>query len=553
LLTDEELFGEQVVEQLVSEGYHHLGDDERRVMEALAIFDRPVEEAAVAYLLHPWYPGLDVHSCLRRLVGGYFVSASRVTGKYSLHPLDREYAYGQLPDPPEEGEAPDNYNRHNLELRAADFYAIIRKPESEWQTIDDLEPQLAEFEHRVRAEDYNGAYGVLESTSPYLFLRGHYTRLVESQEKLLTRLTDPVLELTNMGNLGRAYHYLGQFEQATKFFQRAVSISRKIDDVQSECTWLGRLGIAYRNLGLVERAVNHYEQALEIARRIGDRWGESLMLGNLGLAQLDLGQTEQAIEQYEKALIIARDVGDRMKESAWLGQLGNVHRALGQVKLAKELYEKALAISREAGDRRGESNRLGNLGLIYLEQGQAKQAVECHKQALAIAHKIGNRLGESYQFLWLGRALLATMEVAEAQCHCEEALAMDVPETNYQAALVLGIVLLYQGSPTVQNVFEDAATRCKAMLDKTTSLHMPRYTLAAALAGSAICDLRWTDESQRPELLAPALAEYRCALEITSAPGIVRDALRDLEMIRAAGIEGLEPAFELLETGLKAA
>jgi len=55
------------------------------------------------------------------------------------------------------------------------------------------------------------------------------------------------------------------------------------------------------------------------------------------------------------------------------------------------------------------------------------------------------------------------------------------------------------------------------------------------------------EEGERPELLAPALAEYRRALEITSAPGIVQDALRDLELIRAAGIEGLEPVFELLE------
>jgi len=51
-------------------------------------------------------------------------------------------------------------------------------------------------------------------------------------------------------------------------------------------------------------------------------------------------------------------------------------------------------------------------------------------------------------------------------------------------------------------------------------------------------------------LLAPALTEYRRALEITSAPGIIQDALRDLEMIRGAGIEGLEPAFELLEEAL---
>jgi hypothetical protein len=33
-----------------------------------------------------------------------------------------------------------------------------------------------------------------------------------------------------------------------------------------------------------------------------------------------------------------------------------------------------------------------------------------------------------------------------------------------------------------------------------------------------------------------------------AAPGVVQDALRDLEMIQAAGVEGLEPVFELLES-----
>jgi hypothetical protein len=48
-------------------------------------------------------------------------------------------------------------------------------------------------------------------------------------------------------------------------------------------------------------------------------------------------------------------------------------------------------------------------------------------------------------------------------------------------------------------------------------------------------------------LLAPALAEYRQALENCAALGVVHDAVHDLEMIRAAGVAGLEPAFELLE------
>ena len=35
-----------------------------------------------------------------------------------------------------------------------------------------------------------------------------------------------------------------------------------------------------------------------------------------------------------------------------------------------------------------------------------------------------------------------------------------------------------------------------------------------------------------------------------AAIGVVRDALHDLEMIRAAGVDGLEPVFELLESSL---
>jgi hypothetical protein len=91
------------------------------------------------------------------------------------------------------------------------------------------------------------------------------------------------------------------------------------------------------------------------------------------------------------------------------------------------------------------------------------------------------------------------------------------------------------------------------MLDQTAELYEARYTLAAALAGGVVCDPRWAEAGRRPGLLAPALDGYRRALENCATPGVVRDALRDLELIRAAGVEGLEPAFELLRGALPAA
>lgn len=98
LLADETLFGAQVMEGLIAAGYERLGEDEQRVMEALSVFNRPVDATAIAFLLQPWFPALDVRASLRRLVNSYFVTFNRTTGEYSLHPMDREYVYRRIPE-----------------------------------------------------------------------------------------------------------------------------------------------------------------------------------------------------------------------------------------------------------------------------------------------------------------------------------------------------------------------------------------------------------------------------------------------------------------------
>ncbi|MBN1876357.1 MAG: hypothetical protein JXA33_19185 [Anaerolineae bacterium] len=98
LLADEALFGEQVMEGLIAAGYMRLGEEEQRVLEALSVFNRPVDATAISFLLQPWFPALDVRASLRHLVNSYFVNFNRATGEYSLHPLDREYVYRRIPE-----------------------------------------------------------------------------------------------------------------------------------------------------------------------------------------------------------------------------------------------------------------------------------------------------------------------------------------------------------------------------------------------------------------------------------------------------------------------
>ncbi len=397
----------EVVEKLVGEAFSRLDPTAQKVMQALAVFNRPVTPAALDYLLQPHQPGIDSAPGLNRLVNMHF--ARREAGRYYLHPADREYAFGLIPvdapltTPPQEQGRFAAFTQHDLTQRAADYFAQARKPRAEWKKLDDLAAQLAEFDLRCAAGAYDTAAQVMEDIDyEYLLKWGHYSLLIKLYELVRGKISDPRLEQRCLNELGLAYDSIGQTQKAISYYEEALSVVRARKDRGYEGVLLGNLGNCYYALGQTGRAVELYEQALAIRREIGDRRGEGSNLTGLGNCYADLGQTGRAIEYYEQALAIQREIGDRRGEGSALGNLGNCYYALGQTGRAVELYEQALAIRREIGDRRGEGSNLTGLGNCYADLGQTGRAIEYYEQALAIQREIGDRRGEGSDLNNLG-------------------------------------------------------------------------------------------------------------------------------------------------------
>lgn len=484
------------------------------------------------------------------------------------------------------------YTRRALELRAAEYYASIRKPEKEWKALEDLAPQLAEFEHRICAQDYDSANLLLKAIGiNYLCAWGHYARLAELYERLLMNLSenhpskcallgdlgstyyemgqfhkaighcesalkivteqgDAAQQHHYMGVLGRVYSNSGQHERAIDLYQRAVTLAHKLGDYRNVGTYLGRLSVAYRRSGQVRQAIALYEEALPLLREGGNRTEYERHLGDLGSAYRDLGQFEKALQYHQETLAIARAIGYRRDEGIWLNSLGLDHYGLGHWQQAIDFYRQARAILSEIGDQRNHCVCLHRLGVTYWALGEVEQAIGYCTEALSLAETMVYQPGAFDCHVSLSRMLLSRRQLSAASQHSDAATNLHVPKTYYLAPLACGIVRLYQGYTSAEQAFTDAVRLCQEAIGRTIDLYQPHYALALALVGRAVCDSHWIDLAQRTDLLTPALAEYRRALAITAAPGVVRDALRDLELIRAAGIEGLEPAFALLEQAI---
>jgi len=136
------LLPEHVLHVLVGEAFSRLDPVAQKVMQALAVYARPVTPAAVDYLLHPYLPGVNSAPVLSRLVNMQFTH--KETGRYYLHSVDRAYALtrvarGEESDRSDEG-AP-HFTQLGLLHRAAEYFKQARQPRESWMKIDDLAPQ----------------------------------------------------------------------------------------------------------------------------------------------------------------------------------------------------------------------------------------------------------------------------------------------------------------------------------------------------------------------------------------------------------------------------
>ena len=468
-----------VVEALVGEAFNRLDGNAQKVMQALAIYNRPVTPAAVDYLLAPHLRTIDSAPILQRLANMHF--ARKESGRFYLHPVDRAYAFDIIhvekgftskttkaakrpqvhkpvidisanannlektkqtieevrnmdlesllkssrPLPLGSAQALrttapvkakfDAFAQHDLTIRAADYFAQARKPRVEWKKLDDLTAQLAEFELRCEAGDYDTAASVLTDIDfNYLLLWGHYRLMIQLHEKVTGKINDSFLRMRNLNSLGLAYNNLGDARKSIIDFEQGIPAAQDAKNRQAEGAFLGNLGNAYAALGDARKAIEFYEKALVIDREIGDRRGEEPDLVNLGIAYAALGDTRKAIELYEQALVIVHEIGDKQSEGTWLGNVGNAYFDLGDVHKAIEFYKKALVIDREIGNRRGEGADLSNLGNAYAALGDVRKAIESYEQQLVIVREIGDRYGEGAGLGNLGNAYAALGDARKA-------------------------------------------------------------------------------------------------------------------------------------------
>lgn len=528
------LLPEHVLEVLAGEAFTRLDSLGKRVVQGLAIFDAPISPIAINYLLEPYLPGLDSKPILKRLLNMHFVRKQE--GNFFLHAADREYALSRIPRDQQNDQGMNNpsFTQRALFHRAANFYQDIRKPQNEWNTLDDLTPQMREFDLRCHAKEYEPALRLLLTFDfDYLLRWGHYRLMANLHERVHGQIHDQKLQQLHLANLGTAYYRIGDLSKAIHYHEEALTLAQHNQDPSGESIALANLGLCYRGLGKTLEAIDNYEAALPTLRELNLRDSVATVLMNLGTAYSALGRIRKAIEVLEEANAIYLETGNQDNRAMALVCLGEVQGHLGNTQGATHYASEGLALARTMANPFVEAAALCILGELERDSQNWDTAIARYQEAIQKADFIGNEEIRSIARTRLCMVFLLSDNLIDARETIEGALQVEAPSEKHVVSAMYGIVLLRQGNhQQAKQQFLQTITQTVTLLNHCSQDIWALESQALAQCGLAVCD-------QNPELTSSAIEPFQKVRELVHDKGTLQRMAKLFEAVCLADTHGI--------------
>ena len=370
---------QQTLRALVDWSYELLGDNEKAMLQRLAVFVGGFDLAAAEQVcgVAP-IEDFEVLDLLGSLVEKSLVMLEErdEASRYRMLETIREYAADKLAaDAEEAAAAAQRHNAHYLQLAIEARDGIDGADQARW--LNRLELEHDNLRAAMALALGGGVDPVIAvklavQLQGFWILRGYITegrRLVKAalqqqavQDFALAKAHASYVGAVLAGNQS-------DHAEARSMLEASLSIHRELGDPANIAATLTTLAAARLEAGDAAGAKADELEALAIFRQLSQALNEVIGLCNLGQVALFEGDFDEARARVAEALALVRKVENPEMEGECELLLGQVDFETGSLQAAGAHFERSLAICREGADRRGEANALSWLGAVDLAGG----------------------------------------------------------------------------------------------------------------------------------------------------------------------------------------
>ncbi|MCL5772917.1 MAG: tetratricopeptide repeat protein, partial [Firmicutes bacterium] len=204
--------------------------------------------------------------------------------------------------------------------------AVSAERESNYRTEEDslnkaLEHYRKALELYIKFNDKKGAGWAYSHTGDIYYLFGNYFERQKKYErskesygktlenylsylKILAGLNNPKEEARACNMIGVACKKLGRFDEALKYYEQCLDLSRRNNLKESIADSLNNIGNIHFISGRYDETIKYYEESIKARFEINDEEGAADTFLNLGRSYRELGKYEEALKNFEQALNI---------------------------------------------------------------------------------------------------------------------------------------------------------------------------------------------------------------------------------------------------------
>jgi glycosyltransferase involved in cell wall biosynthesis/tetratricopeptide (TPR) repeat protein len=429
---------------LFTEIFGQLELEDRRVLQALAVFVRPVTADAVKTLL------AEVHPTLRATASLEHLRRARVVHSYG----DRYYLPGQQADfalstlPTEETAGPASpLTKEQLRRRGVAYFRTHRQERVD--AIGDLWPQFGEIELLMRTHDWDAALESMnEVDDAYLSRWGQSHALMAWRKELKQVLQRPESRGANLSYMRAAGRQYDGDTSGIEEITEARDLARSLDDQRNVIVTTVQLANLLVDRGELAEADGMYREAADDAEAYG-------MLGLAVRARTGLFTCAAKHGDFDRAedemALVARlndemrgtPDGDDLRASQLINQAW-LHGQRGDHGTARRLLLNAQVLAEELGNDARGAWVLGGLAQNALAMGDVERAVRLARDGARTAQRLDNHRLLREINATRGLALLAAGDLEAAALVAGTAAGFALDATAISVWNLTGLAALRQ-------------------------------------------------------------------------------------------------------------
>ncbi|MBC2846026.1 tetratricopeptide repeat-containing sensor histidine kinase [Winogradskyella flava] len=221
--------------------------------------------------------------------------------------------------------------------------------------------------------------------------------------------------------LGVLYHYQGDLPKAIGYFQKAMTLEKRLKIKENIPNYLHNIASLYADLGNYEDAFINFEKALSIFRENNNRSGMLNCWNAMALAYVDQGNYPVALTYHNKSLEAAEKTKDSSSIFISFHNIGNLYKQKGNYDKALDLYNRALSMKQSQESLRNVMAIKNSMGGLYLEKKDYNKATILIKESLALSREINDQGLEAICLINLGHIYVENKNYPKALNYYKEA------------------------------------------------------------------------------------------------------------------------------------